>query len=92
MLNERIGRRLQLIVVASVTVLFILVTVMSFQLAIMSNRNNEIAALEAEQARLRQALEEAERDIYFYDTWDFIEEWARQNLGMGRPGQSFFVR
>jgi len=91
-MNERLQKRLKLIVVGAVTVFFILVIVLSFQLAIRSNRNGEEAALQAEQEWLLAALEQAEGSIIYFDTWEFVLQWARENLGIGLPNQSIVYR
>ena len=90
--EEQVLRRLRWTVVVSVTVLFVLIVVLVFQIAIRLSNNAQINRLEAEQARLEQALQDANRDIDYFNTWQFIEDYARENLGWGRPGQGVFTR
>ena len=85
-------RRMRWIVVGSMTVLFVLATVLVFQIAIRMNSNSQVAALTAEQERLQILLQDTNREIDYFQTWQFIEDWAREHLGWGRPGQAIFVR
>lgn len=82
---------MQLVVVACVTVLFVLITVLAFQIAIRISHNNQYASLQAERARLEHQLRIAENDldILYNDTDRFIREWAH-SMGWTRPGQSIF--
>ena len=92
MTSTQLLRRIRLIVIGGVTVLFILATVLVFQIAIRMNNNSTVARLEAEQDSLRQQLQNANSDINYMQTWQFIEDYVRQHLGWGRPGQNIFVR
>ncbi|MCL2586806.1 MAG: hypothetical protein FWE31_01040 [Firmicutes bacterium] len=92
MTSGQLMRRIRWVVVGGMTVFFILVTVLVFQIAIRMNNNRTLARLETEQAALREQLQRAGHEIEYMQTWQFIEDWAREHLGLGRPGQSEFVR
>lgn len=85
-------KRIRMGVVGGVTLAFILVTVLVFTIAIRLNHQSTENALLAEQRRLEQQLVNANRDIEYFETWDFIERYMRDHLGWGRPGQYIFQR
>lgn len=91
-MNERLKKRVQITVVAAVTLMVCLVTVLTFQLAIQGNRNRQLASLDAENARLAQQIRDAENDIGLFECPSFLEEWALRELGWGRPGQIIWRR
>jgi len=92
MTSGQLLNRVRWIVVGSVALLFVLVVVLVFQIAIRLNSNSTVAALEREQEALQNQLINAERDISYFQSPEFIEDWAREHLGLGRPGQSIFTR
>ena len=91
-LNERLQRRLKLIVMGASAVIFILVTVMAFQIAIRMTHSRQEARLRAQNDELRRQLEEVERELNFIESDGFVTDYARNHLGWGRPGEQIFTR
>jgi len=91
-MSERVNKRVQIIVVSAVTLLFTLICVLTFQIAINLNRNSQLNQLLAEQARLETQLRNAENAQYLMGSEDFIYYFALRELGWGRPGQVIFRR
>jgi len=90
-MNQRLTRRVQMIVVGSVALFFVLVVVLSFQIAIRVNHRNQETALAAQRYNLEQQIQGAERDLDFFQTDRFIEEFALSQ-GWARPGQGVHRR
>jgi len=90
--SDQLLKRVRWVVVGGVTVLFVLVVALVFQIAIRLNNESQVRALLAEQSRLEQILRDAQFDMNYFDSPQFVEDWLRQHLGLGRPGQSIFVR
>jgi len=90
--NEKLAKRLQLVVVGACALMFILIIVLSFQIATRMNNRREEAALRTENQRLRNSLRSIEMEMAYMESWQFVEDFARNHLGWGRPGSSLFSR
>jgi|GEM_PF-1283291 len=95
--KETLPKKVKYIVIGAVSFLFVLVTVLIFQIGFSLSNNAQIRNLEAENARLDRQIEAAIRDLELMVQdgilcEDFILEFALRELGWGRPGQVIFRR
>jgi len=89
-LNQRNLKKVQLVVVGAVTLMFILVTVVTFQIALRISHNRMENDLRTARDRLENQMYIYENDLAHFETWRFIEEFALRHLGWGRPGESIW--
>lgn len=85
-------KRVQMIVVGAVTVMFVLIIVLAFQIAQRTSHANQLRSLAAEREALQNQINQAERDIGHFNSCRFVDEYAWQQLGWGRPGSTHFRR
>ena len=89
--NERkIKRRIQAIVASSMFIFFCLILALGVQLAIVANQSAMKKSLAAQQQALEQQLVEGQQKIDYYQSSQFIDEYALQQLGYGRDGAKIF--
>ncbi|MCL2846195.1 MAG: hypothetical protein FWE38_00725 [Firmicutes bacterium] len=85
-------KRLQIVVVGAVTLLFTLVLVLVLIMSMNHTRLSRADALAMENARLEQQLRNIQNELEYMDTWQFILDYARDELGLGRPGQNHWTQ
>ncbi len=88
--EKRLKKKIQLAVIGGITLLFALVTVLVFQFAVRINQRGLEKDLKSEQARLQRAIDDAELDIRYYQSSDFVDDYALKVLGWGKSGQEVF--
>ena len=71
-------------------VFFCLLVALTVQLSIRANQRAMEKKLIASQAELQKQLEDTQRNIDYYQTQKFIEEYALRELGYGRDGAKIF--
>ena len=89
MLNEqelRLKRKVQAIVIAAMSLFFVLVTVVVFQFAIRINQENARKSLARENETLARQIELAKNDAAYFDSEQFWRDYALRYLNSGRPG------
>ena len=92
MIQEQVQKRLRMIVVGGVTLAFVLITILGFVAAFNIHGGNEVARLEQENARLQERLNNLEAEMEWFNDFDFILEYARDNFNLGLPGSSIWTR
>jgi len=90
--EEVLIKRVKIVVVACMVLVFSLVCVLGVQFAIRVRNDNMEASLQAQLQWLEQQLLQANNDITYFQTDRFREEFALKFLGWGRPGQTIFDR
>jgi len=91
-LNERLQRRLKLIVMVASAIVFVAVAVLGFQIAIRMSQSRQEARLQAQNDELRRQIAEVERETDWLLSDDFVTDYALHHLGFGRPGSQWFTR
>ena len=89
--NERkIKKRIQLIVASSMFTFFCLLLTLTVQLAIMANQRAMERSLKTQREILQQQLVAENQKIDYYQSSQFIDEYALRELGYGRDGAKIF--
>ena len=89
--NERkIKKRIQLIVAGSMFAVVCLIVTLGVQLAIMANQNAMKRSLNIQRQELQNQLSLEEQKITYYQSSQFIDEYALRELGYGRDGAKIF--
>ena len=88
--EKQLKKKIQLIVASALSLFFVLITVLAFQFAIRINQRNLERDLIAQSQLLSQQIQSANRDIDYYNSNKFAEDFALKYLGWGREGQVIF--
>jgi len=89
-LSSRQERNVKIVVVSCVALFFVLVVTLTITIGVRVSHRAQVNRLEEQQARLRAQLNDVERDLSYFDTGQFIEDFARE-LGWIRPGQGLWT-
>ena len=87
----KLKRRVQIIVIAAMSLFFVLVTVVVFQFAIMIYDQSRIRSLEAHNRRLIEQRDRAEAEYKYFSDPEFQYDFALRFLNRGRPGDIIIV-
>jgi cell division protein FtsB len=82
----RLKRRIQVIVVAAMSLFFVLVTVLVFQFGILIYQDVQKNAFARDNAAYEEKIRQAQHDMTRLDDPDFIEELALRYHNRARPG------
>jgi hypothetical protein len=84
-------RKVQVMVICAMTAFFVLLTVLTFLLAVRINQTTQIRQLESSNAYLRTETANALSDTEYYKRiHEFAEDYALLVRGWGRPGSQIF--
>ena len=72
--EQKLKKKVQIIVATCLSVFFILATVAIFQFAIRINQNNQEAALIKHGEFLQEQIEKGKMDIEYFGSKEFLEE------------------
>ena len=84
--ERRITRRIRLIVGVAIIVFATLCITLTVQLSIMANQRATERSLNAAHQNLQNQLVYEQGLESFFLSFEFIEEFALRQLGLGRPG------
>jgi cell division protein FtsB len=87
----KLKRRVQIIVITAMSLFFVLVTVVVFQFAIRINQNHQIKSLTKQNATLAEQTQRAQADAKYFDSDEFVRDFAIRFLNRGRPGDKIFL-
>lgn len=93
MANEeelKLKRKVQLIVITAMSLFFVLVTVVVFQFAIRINQESQKNSLKKQNAALQRQIDNALDETAYYNSKDFIYDFAARFLNRGRPNDIVF--
>ena len=88
--EQKLKKKVQVIVAMCLSLFFILATVAVFQFAIRINQGNQEAALKRQSEVLRQQIENAENRTEYYCSLEFQEDYAMRYLNNGNPDDKVF--
>ena len=87
----KLKRKIQMIVIAAMSLFFVLVVVVVFQCAIRINQGSTVNALSKENSSLAQQIQRAKEDEKYFSSPQFIYDYALRYLNRGRPGDKVFI-
>lgn len=87
----KLKRKVQGIVIAAMSLFFVLVTVVVFQFAIRIGQRSQVNALKKQNAALAKQTERALREADYFDSADFVYDFALMNENKGRPDDKIFI-
>lgn len=76
--EQKLKKRVQVVVAACLSLFFVLVTVAVFQFAIRINQKNEEADLRAQSASLKRQIERAEHDKEYFESDEFKQDYLNR--------------
>ena len=74
--EQKLKKKVQIIVASCLTLFFILVTVVVFQFAIRMNQDAQARALARQNETMRKQIEKAEQDIEYFNSPEFQKDYA----------------
>ena len=84
--EQKLKKKVQIIVAACLSVFFVLVTVVVFQFAIRINQNNQVKAMTQQSEYLKQQIKQAEQDTIYFSSEQFKKDFELRYLNKGKPG------
>jgi len=87
----KLKRKVQAIVIAAMSLFFVLVTVAVFQFASLLGKRAQISALTKQNEAIARQTARALREADYYDSDDFMYDFALMNENKGRPDDKIFV-
>jgi len=87
----KLKRKVQLIVISAISLFFVLCTVAVFQFAMIINRNAQIRTLDRQNAALQLQIDRALDDAQYFDSDQFVYDFALRHLNRGRPNDRVFL-
>ena len=88
--EQKLKKKVQIIVAACLSLFFVLVTVAVFQFAIRINQTAEERSLARQNAALSQQIDKAKHETAYFSSDRFKEDYALRYLNKGKPGDVVF--
>ena len=88
--EQRLKKRIQIIVAGCLTLFFVLVTVLVFQFATLINQNNQENTLARQNDALTRQIQNARNDTAYFNSPQFREDFNLRYNNRGRPGDKVF--
>lgn len=88
-IEQKLKRKMQVIVACAMTVFFVLITALALTFAIRLNQEAQIHSLEVRAAELNQQVDDLESDIDYFKSGQFADDHALRYMGWGKDGSKF---
>jgi len=88
--EQKLKKKVQVIVATCLTLFFILVTIVVFQFAIRINQDGQERALKRQNDSLSQQINRAKYETEYFKTPEFQEDYALRYLNKGQQGDIIF--
>jgi len=87
----KLKRKVQIIVISAMSLFFVLATVVVFQFAIQIHQRSQVKAYTKENAAIQRKIDQAKEDTKYFDSDEFVYDYAVRYLNRGRPNDKIFI-
>lgn len=88
--EQKLKRKVQVIVISAMSLFFVLVTIVAFQFAIRINQRSTMNSLDKQNAALKRQIDTARDETKYFDSEEFKYDHALRRLNRGRPNDKIF--
>ena len=89
--ENKLKRKVKTMVIAAMSLFFLLAVVAVFQFAIRINQTAQVNALIRQNEALAEQTSRAEQQAAYFDSDQFVRDFANRHLNRGRPGDKIFL-